>query len=246
MIQSATQAIGGLTETCTSWHPYHGMSYGNGLVQAMDAYDLLVLQGCVYGDGMSSGTGLGGCAELSCITNEFCDDENPCTADVCNTVNGTCTHTEIPGCCAANEQCDDGNPCTEDVCNTTVLNCTHTEIPGCCAANEQCDDGDPCTEDVCDTDGSCSNLVHPEFSGCCTADEFCDDGDPCTDNVCNTEDGTCTNPSNYDLPGCVPPCIAIVPSCDKLCDAADCCSCENKKQKCSGQRIQVCKGVYQS
>jgi hypothetical protein len=91
MIQSANQAIGGLLETCTNAKSHFGMSYGNGLVQAKAAYDLLALRGCEYGVGMPEGTGLGGCAELMKCWNN-CNDGDSCTDDVCNP-DGTCTHT---------------------------------------------------------------------------------------------------------------------------------------------------------
>ena len=53
-------------------------------------------------------------AGITCSNNAACNDNNPCTDDVCNnpgTIGSTCSHT------ANTAACDDGNPCTgPDVC----------------------------------------------------------------------------------------------------------------------------------
>ncbi len=44
-----------------------------------------------------------------------CNDNNPCTNDICN--EGACTNTYVGGrCCTKNEQCNDGLVCTQDYC----------------------------------------------------------------------------------------------------------------------------------
>jgi hypothetical protein len=65
---------------------------------------LLLAEGCGAG-GISSGTTLGGCAELleppqGCASNADCVDQNSCTDDICN-LDGTCTNPFndlLPGC----------------------------------------------------------------------------------------------------------------------------------------------------
>jgi hypothetical protein len=79
-----------------------------------------------------------------------CDDNNPCTTDVCGT-NGTCTNTRIAGCtaCTSNAHCDDGNAC----------NGAETCQAGLCTAGTTltCDDGDACTTDTCNPSSGCVN-----------------------------------------------------------------------------------------
>ena len=93
--------------------------------------------------------------EGTVCTPASCDDENPCTDDVCDPLVG-CANTPITG------PCDDGDACTDgDVCVGTV--CTGDAI--------SCDDEDPCTDDSCDPATGCAH--EPGTAPC-------DDGDPCT------------------------------------------------------------------
>ena len=62
-----------------------------------------------------------------------CNDGNPCTTDVCDTVAGSCTHTPV--------DCNDGQACTDDSCDPTTGACVHTAV--------NCDDSNPCTNDSC-------------------------------------------------------------------------------------------------
>ena len=170
------------------------------------------------------------CQEGACLGNTvLCDDEDPCTADVCSPVLG-CRFEAVSD--ALGVACDDGDVCTTgDVC-----------IDGACAgAPRVCDDGDPCTDDVC-----------TEGIGCETVNNTaaCEDGSPCTINdVC--AEGVCTsgeanpcddfNQCTIDIceegPGCVhlptlnPCCVGATSVCDDgdpcttdICDpeTADC------------------------
>ncbi len=80
---------------------------------------------------------------LGCCLDSECDDQDPCTTDTCDPVDG-CQNVSnsLP--------CDDGQACTEnDVCSGGQ--CVGTPIQGCtgCVSSEDCDDGNPCTNDSC-------------------------------------------------------------------------------------------------
>ncbi len=126
---------------------------------------------------------------LGCGSNSQCDDDNPCTDDVCtagvcqNTPNAAscddgdaCTTNDTcsGGVCAGGTplSCDDGNVCTTDSCNPAT-GCVHTSNAG------PCDDGNACTtSDTC-SGGSC--VGGPAL--------VCGDGNACTDDTCNPASG---------------------------------------------------------
>lgn len=146
--------------------------------------------------------------ELTCEFQEdvVCDDNDPCTADSCNSKarSGTdgCVFTPdptLPECpepqdLCANIDCNDDNPCTRDTCSEGQ--CSHSPINGALRA---CSDQDLCTTDVCDN-GEC---VHKPktclggsecgldscdpTSGQCVVtlnNEACNDQDDCTLDEC--------------------------------------------------------------
>jgi outer membrane protein assembly factor BamB len=113
---------------------------------------------CIVGAVCQNGVCLG--------SSKSCDDDSPCTRDLCRQIDGTCLN--LPD----ERGCDDDNPCTADACGPE--GCTHAPL----ANGTPCDDGDLCTRgDAC-------------FSGVCEGTgaidgEACDDGDSCTeDDVC--------------------------------------------------------------
>jgi hypothetical protein len=130
---------------------------------------------------------LGQCMGTGNLT---CDDSNPCTEDLCHSLNGcqfvpneatcndgdSCTvgdHCSLGQCQAGSfALCDDENPCTVDSCSPGQ---------GCIssAIEASCDDGDACTlEDWCE-EGECQ-------SGEALS---CDDDNPCTVDSCDGETG---------------------------------------------------------
>jgi hypothetical protein len=147
-----------------------------------------------------------------------CDDENPCTADLCDELVKQCRTTPLSngtGCT------DDGNPCTSDACASGV--CAHPALPdgapcslaatcmatctgGTCGGGTDCDDSDPCTVDACGA-GGCTHVPGEDGVPCsdgdaCNGDETCedgacaagpapacDDGNPCTSDKCDPESG---------------------------------------------------------
>lgn len=98
-----------------------------------------------------------------------CDDQDPCTADACESGTG-CVHSPAEG------SCDDGDPCTTgDACSGGLC------VPG--SGILDCDDANPCTVDGCMPGEGC---VHREDAALA-----CDDGNPCTQEGCNPGTG-CT------------------------------------------------------
>jgi hypothetical protein len=116
-----------------------------------------------------------------------CQDENPCTNDLCDPVAG-CVHDASEGIC------DDGDPCTvADSCKEGV--CVGFELSGeCvfeCTTDEECDDGNLCTIDTCSSEfGTCSNAPDLNCMNC-AVDGDCDDDNPCTLLICG-ENNQCT------------------------------------------------------
>jgi hypothetical protein len=107
----------------------------------------------------------------------LCDDDNPCTKDVCTGLDG-CDNPPLDG-----TECQDG-----DLCTTA----DHCEAGACVGTPMACEDVNPCTDDSCGDAGKCLHVPN-------TAK--CDDGDPCTladqcqDNACAgvPVDCDCTN-----------------------------------------------------
>ncbi|MEZ4268907.1 MAG: hypothetical protein R3F39_21330, partial [Myxococcota bacterium] len=115
-----------------------------------------------------------------CVGPADCQDDNPCTVDLCPVAGQICNHAAIAGCCNLDSECSDGDSCTLDACSGFGGDCTFTPLPGCCHGPADCNDGDPCTEDVCGSDGgTCS---HKPL--CCKDDDGCDDSDDCTTEQC--------------------------------------------------------------
>ncbi len=135
-----------------------------------------------------------------------CNDNKPCTNDLCDPVTGACLHVNAPNGTA----CNDNNACTvNDVCSDGV--CVGTPSSG-----QICNDGNVCTvNDVC-TDGVCvgtpSSGQNCNDGNACTVNDVCsngvcagtpmncDDGDACTVDACTA--GACIHAMNCRLPGC--------------------------------------------
>lgn len=166
-----------------------------------------------------------------------CDDEDPCTNDTCDPVNG-CEHTDssgvpcdddnlcttgdvcVSGICLGKDptKCDDSNPCTDDTCDP-VNGCTFWYN------TSSCEDGNPATEgDVCSV-GVCLSGKVAE----CQADVDCqklDDSNPCNgklickllDKVCITDPATiisCGPPAGVDAPCLAVSCNSATGKCEQ-------------------------------
>jgi hypothetical protein len=115
-----------------------------------------------------------------------CDDDNPCTDDLCEYTFGQCyTQPTI---------CSDGNACTADTCSWLQGGCVFAPLEGCkynCYNNHDCrldhgaagDVGGLCTTETCSFDvdplGSC--LYEPLLcdDGLACSVDFCEDGAGC-------------------------------------------------------------------
>lgn len=144
------------------------------------------------------------------------DDNDPCTAELCDPVVG-CDSIPIPGCtgCMGDpSSCDDGNPCTINGCSANG---------DCVGIPVECDDGDPCTDDSCQQNIGCV-FTESADPGCfpspepwptpswpqgddddddddggkpCSTDQECNDWNDCTMDICKL--GQC---DNIEIPSC--------------------------------------------
>ena len=132
-----------------------------------------------------------------------CDDNNPCTMDLCEAM--TCQH--IP------QSCDNANSAIEALFGKSANSTPKSpEIPvqkpqGASASNEavniplSCDDSNPCTSDSYGASG----CVHDPVS--------CDDGNPCTTDSCGAngcvhdpvscDDGNASTTDQCSSSGCI-------------------------------------------
>jgi len=126
-----------------------------------------------------------------------CDDQNPCTADSCDPVNG-CVNSPVADntSCADADLCDGAEVCLTGACvEGTALDCW---------------DGNSCTTDSCDPQAGCQYATLADGAPCddddaCTNDDHCEQGDcvpesaincddqnPCTEDTCDATGG-CLN-----------------------------------------------------
>ena len=159
----------------------------------------LPLSGLKCDDGNAC-TSSDSCSDGGCKPGKakVCDDNNPCTLDVCDTTTGAC------GAKPAYDDlgCEDGQKCTKgDFCKAGK--CQSGEVPNC-------DDGSPCTKGICvPTTGDCKQLATSNGKTCddgnaCTLTDvckngyclasgpkLCDDNNECTTDSCDETLGVC-------------------------------------------------------
>lgn len=109
---------------------------------------------------------------------DLCDDNNPCTEDLCDGIRG-CDNIMLT-------DCDDGIDCTDDYCDDGIY-CNGNEVceEGECKEGNppDCDDGIGCTDDYCVPDlDACQNV--PDDNACdndlsCDGEEICDSVSGC-------------------------------------------------------------------
>jgi hypothetical protein len=126
---------------------------------------------CTQGDLCDGGACVAGAARV-------CDDQNPCTDDVCDKAAG-CVFTPNAAACDDQDLCTQGDSCAASACT-----------PGAAVV---CDDGDPCTVDSCDPATGCRFTV--------SAGAPCDDADPCTQGDLCDAAGVCGGAA-YTCLGC--------------------------------------------
>ena len=131
-----------------------------------------------------------------------CNDDNPCTKDLCAPQEG-CLHPPDNGApcedgslCTLKDKCYegscdpgailvcvDGNHCTEDHCDTATGNCVFQWNTKACSDGDPCTEGDTCQEGACQPGGPTD----------------CNDGEPCTIDTCDPNQGCLWNL----MPGCL-------------------------------------------
>jgi|GEM_PF-1653199 len=142
---------------------------------------------------------------IGCTSNQQCNDNDPCTQDVCSDGNCFNTPLDIPACQGCDPAlCNDNDPCTTDSCNDAgqcvyEVNTNPCDDGNACTTQDQCllgqcfgqpvlcDDGVTCTTDTC-VDGSCQ---FQPIAGCCSGDFDCLSPEPCIQGSCNQATATC-------------------------------------------------------
>jgi hypothetical protein len=132
-----------------------------------------------------------------CETNEECEDDNPCTADLC--VERNCTNTNLQN----GTPCDDGNTCTADdacqegSCAGTDKDCSHMDgicKQGVCfSENGQCVQISAADDSDCDDGLYCTTGDKCQSGDCVGTDLDCDDSDTCTIDECDDVGDACQN-----------------------------------------------------
>jgi hypothetical protein len=162
------------TDSCV---PESGCSYKMNALACNDG------DACTTGDVCSQGQ----CTAPALVD---CDDNNVCTDDTCDAIEG-CHHTDNNAPCDDNNACTIGDKCSQGACGYSGL------------AN--CDDLNVCTNDVCDPklgcvhlhnnapceDGSVCTFFDTCQQGICVPgkDVSCDDDNLCTDDACDPDQG---------------------------------------------------------
>ncbi len=177
-----------------------------------------------------------------------CDDDDLCTIDVCDPIEG-CRHSSIANLCA------DDNPCTDETCEPAKgcvypFNDDPCDDRNACTAADTCkggaclgafidiDDGNPCTDDACDP---ILGVVHVPNRSLCTDGNACTVGDICADTVCTPgkvplacDDGNfCSDDRCEPASGCV------FDNHDRACDDDSLCTANDRCAggDCVGRRV---------
>ena len=141
----------------------------------------------------------GACEDAMLCATVDCDDQNECTEDACDPMDGACGYTDVidglscdfgvlPGVCNAGAcedamlcvtvDCDDGNQCTENDCDPMDGSCDYTPAPNGTLCNlggsyAECSNG-TCTTAACATNGLCFSCPSESDASCdCDLDEVC-------------------------------------------------------------------------
>jgi MYXO-CTERM domain-containing protein len=134
-----------------------------------------------------------------------CDDNNVCTDESCDKVQG-CIYTTNTADCSDNNVCTIGDKCANGTCK------------GGAAPN--CDDNEACTTDSCDPIKGCQHAAVADGGNCddgndcstgdkCVAGKCkasgglpCDDSNACTQNTCDPVKSVCAYPKENDGTPC--------------------------------------------
>lgn len=137
----------------------------------------------------------------------MCEDNSPCTEDICNTITKKCQYNPVNIACDDNSACTDDDTCVNGKCKGTPLSCS---------------DDNPCTDDSCDPVEGCDHVHNTKActdGNACTAFDKCQDGQCVSGPPAECDDGhDCTADTCEPAVGCV-----YTPS-DDVCDDANECT----------------------
>jgi hypothetical protein len=134
-------------------------------------------------------------ARGACTRNEDCNDNTPCTRDLC-LVGGVCENTADNAMCPMGQTCVSGRGCTSGMTRT-------------CMTPADCDDRIPCTRDTCLVDGTCRNQPDDTM---CTMGQRCDPM-----RGCGTSTGRCTmNSECNDMIDCTQDTCTVMGTCEHV------------------------------
>ena len=149
-----------------------------------------------------------------CSSRHQCGDDDPCTADQCDSL-GQCVHTPIKSCCTSDADCENSeNICTAARCSLADGRCVSEPDPDCCTGDESCPPAGACVLRVC-SEGSCASVTLPL---CCQADLDCDDADPCTVDACDPNTLQCNNSREENCCRTDSDCTSSLSCVDAICD----------------------------
>lgn len=160
------------------------------------------------------------------------DDDDPCTADVCDGLSIVCTHQDNDLCGACCDRTPDrGGVCTDDVLEGDCIGGDNEKLVwnrGLTCAGIDCSEADgACCEAV---DGTCvDGLLSSECTG--TNEEWNQD-ESCSAVTCNLAVGACCDPDVMALRGV----------CTDALTRAECLSCESGK--CTWFKADTCAQVH--
>ena len=146
---------------------------------------------CTTDDKCTSGTCVGAALD--------CNDNDPCTADVCDPAKG-CTNGKQTGIgCDDGDECTVGDKCFGGVCKAgTAKTCTTTgacQVAACDAKTGKCTTANSADGGSCDDGDKCTSGDECTKGVCAGQPKNCDDGKACTDSLCDASSGKC----NHDI-----------------------------------------------
>ncbi|MBN1770459.1 MAG: hypothetical protein JXB32_04290 [Deltaproteobacteria bacterium] len=129
---------------------------------------------------------------VDCVENDDCDDDNPCTLDLCDPTTHTC----------AGEKLDDNTPCGTDgiCCDGNCVSARDTAHCGSCA--NVCPGG-PHAAPVC-AEGGCSLSCEPGWLDCLPSEPGCETDPSGDERFCGACDRSCNDGQTCLDGSCVP------------------------------------------